>query len=362
VGIFVSSRAAIWALAATALAWWSAAAPANADERGYGAGLWVRWDSAWFLEIARNGYGRAHEQAEAFFPLYPGFVAGLGRALGDFPLAGLLVSLVACLVAFELLWRLADRFVGPQAASRSVLYLAIFPMALFLQASYSESLFLAFAVGAFLAAERDRWAVAAVAAGGALLTRSVGIAVIAGLAVLAWPSLRRLAWLLLSLAFFLAFPIVLHLQAGNALGFLNAQDAWDRSLSPEGPFGGIWDGIVVLGHRTDNFTEAHFLAVNIEDLVFLGLFLALLPLVWRRLGAAYGVYAAVALALPLTFPGGTGDFPLISLPRFGLLIFPYFIVLALLGRDERAHTAIVALSALGLGAAVVLWSTFQWVA
>jgi hypothetical protein len=122
------------------------------------------------------------------------------------------------------------------------------------------------------------------------------------------------------------------------------------------------DGVVVPGHHTHDFTEAHFLAVNIEDLVFLGLLLVLLPLIWRRMGAAYGVYAVVALALPLGFPGGTGDFPLISMPRLALLVFPIFIVLALLGRDERAHTAIVVCSALGSGAAVVLWATFQWVA
>ena len=40
-----------------------------------------------------------------------------------------------------------------------------------------------------------------------MLTRSIGLAVVAGLAVIAWPSVRRLAWLAIAPAMFAAFPI-----------------------------------------------------------------------------------------------------------------------------------------------------------
>ncbi len=361
-GVFLWTRVATWALAALAFAWYPKVSGA-AKASGYGTSLWNRWDSGWFLRIAEHGYGTDRTQAPAFFPLYPWLTGVLGRVLGHhFELAALLVSLAACFVAFELLWRLAAIRLGTDDATRTVLYLALFPMALFLQADYSESLFLACAVGAFYAAERGSFAWAAVAASGALLTRSVGIAVVAGLAVMALPELRRLAWLVLPFVTFIAFPVALHFQAGDAWAFIHTQDAWERTLSPEGPFGGIWDGFAVLGHTTDNFSHAHFLAVNIEDLVALLFFLCLLPLVWSWFGAAYGVFATVSLALPLSFPAGTGDFPLISMPRFGVLIFPFFLVLATAGRNPRTHTAIVALSALGLGVAITQWATFQWVA
>jgi hypothetical protein len=42
-------------------------------------------------------------------------------------------------------------------------------------------------------------------------------------------------------------------------------------------------------------------------------------------------------------------------------VFPFFLALAWLGRTERAHTAIVAVSALFLGVAVAQWALWQWV-
>jgi hypothetical protein len=345
---FVSTRLGIWLAAALALAWF----PRHGG--GFGTTLWVRADSSFYTDIARHGY---HGGAEpAFFPLYPTLVAGLGRLLGDYSLAGLLISLASCLVAFELLWHLAANRIGAAGATRAVLYLALFPMSVFMQAVYSESLFLALALAAFVFAERGRWPLAGTAAGLALLTRSIGVAVVVALAVMAWPHVRRLAWLALAPLLFAAFPVALHFQVGNAWAFLHAQAYWHRSWQWSGPFGGIWAGIRALWGRTDNFTEHYYLVLNIVDLAYLVPFLALLPLVWRRVGREYAVYTAVALAIPLTVPASAGgDFPLFSMPRFTLLAFPFFIALAVLGARPNFHTVIVAASSVLLGVAIVQW-------
>ncbi len=92
------------------------------------------------------------------------------------------------------------------------------------------------ALAAFLLAEARRFPLAALAAAGALLTRSAGIAVVAGIAVLAWPSVRGVAWVIGSaIVGFALFPLTLHLQTHDAWGFLHAQAQWNRSLSPAGP-------------------------------------------------------------------------------------------------------------------------------
>jgi len=355
--LFVWSRAVVWGVAALALAWFPARHGA-----AYGTGLWVRWDSGWFLRIARHGYGADPPATPAFFPLYPGVMALLGRALGGrYALAGLVVALGSCLVAFELLWRLAARHLGAEGAFRTVLYLALFPTALFLQAVYSESLYLALALAAFALAEARRWPWAAVAAALALLTRSSGVAVVAGIGVLAWPNIKALAWVAgAAVALFALFPLTLLLQTKNAWAFLHTEAQWNRHLSPAGPFGGIWDALSGLGSTPQSTSSSHALAVDLESLCFLVLFLALLPFVWRRLGPAYGVFAAVSVLLPLSFPAD--DFPLLSFPRFGVVIFPFFLVLANLGRRPRMHALIVAVSAGLLSLAVVEWVTFNWVA
>jgi hypothetical protein len=105
----------------------------------------------------------------------------------------------------------------------------------------------------------------------------------------------------------------------------------------------------------------HAAAENVQALAFLVLFIVLAVVAWRRFGAAYGLFAAVSLAIPLSYP--SSRWPLLSMPRFGLVIFPLFLALAALteGRS-RAHTAVVACSALLLGVAVVQWALWQWVA
>ena len=94
--------------------------------------------------------------------------------------------------------------------------------------------------------------------------------------------------------------------------------------------------------------------------LFLVLFAVLTVVAWRRFGAPYGLFAALSLAIPLSVP--SERWPLLSMPRFGLTIFPLFLALASLGGRPRAHTAIVAVSSLLLGVSVVQWALWQWVA
>jgi hypothetical protein len=251
-----------------------------------------------------------------------------------------------------------------------VLYLAVFPMSLFLQAVYSESLFLALSLAAFLAAERRRFGWAGVAAGLALLTRSAGLALLPALALLAWraPSRgRAFAALAIAPALFALFPLYLWWKLGDAWAFLHAQDLWHRYSTPFGPLAGIYDGVLAGVHGFQRFFDPtpgginplHHAGEDVEHLVFLLLFLPLAVLAWRRFGAVYGLYAAVSLAIPLSYP--SSRFALLSLPRFGLVIFPLFLALAAVGGRPRAHTAIVAVSALFLGVTVTQWALWQWV-
>jgi hypothetical protein len=369
--IFLWSRIAIWVAALLALAWFEPNRHPQADrwdtprlhELGAATDVWARWDSDFFLRIAEDGYDRA---SAAFFPLYPAAVGLLGRVLlGHYVLAGLAVSLAAALAAFVLLYRLAEPRLGADGARRAVLYLALFPTALFLQAVYSESLFLALALGAFLLAERDRFLAAGAVAGLALLTRPAGLALLPALALLAWRSGdrgRALAGLGVAPAAFALFPLVLWLQVGDPWAFLDAQERWQRHLSVAGPLGGIWEGIrvVVEGDTPSGAAPMHAAAVNAQGLAALVLFAGLTVVVWRRFGAPYGLFAALSLALPLSVP--SDRWPLLSLPRFGLVVFPFFLALAALGGRPRVHAAIVGCSALLLGVAVTQWALWQWVA
>jgi Dolichyl-phosphate-mannose-protein mannosyltransferase len=379
--IYLWSRLAIWAGAIFALFFFEPNRNPNADrwdtprlhDLGYATDVWARWDSDFFIRIAQNGYDDA---SAAFHPLYPAALAGLGRLFGGhYILAGLVISLLAGAGSFVLLYQLADKRLGADGARRSVLYLALFPMALFFQAVYSESLFLFLVLAAFVLAERNAFAGAGIVTGLAILTRAAGLALLPALAILAWRSRdrpRALGGLALALPVAAIYPLVLWQQLDDPFAFTDAQDRWHRHFSHAGPFGGLWDGLVagwrgleqfIVGHGTHvaGVSARHAAAENLQAAVFLLLFLWLTVVAWRRFGAPYGLYAAVSLAIPLSYP--SSRWPLLSLPRFGLVIFPFFLALAALtaGRP-RAHAAVVGLSATFLGIAVAQWALWQWVA
>ena len=387
--IFLWSRAAIWAAALFAFlvfepnrhpeaARWDD--PAVTHDLGAATDIWARWDSVFFLRIAEHGYDGLTRSATAFFPLYPATVGVLGRVFfGHYVLAGILVSLAAGLGAFVLLDRLAEPRLGAEGARRAVLYLAVFPMALFLQAVYSESLYLLFCLAAFLLAERGRFLPAGVAAGLALLTRPVGIALLPALALLAWRSRDRrgaLTRLAAGPALFAVYPLLLWRERGDPWEFLDAQGIWTRHLSQAGPLGGIWDGLragwagvqqLASGSHTHAYWPAadgtdplRVAVINLECLAALALFAVLTVVAWRRFGAPYGLFSALSLAIPLSYP--SERWPLLSLPRFGLVVFPLFMALAAIGGRPRMHVAIASISSVFLGVAVVQWALWQWVA
>jgi mannosyltransferase PIG-V len=381
--IFLWTRAAIWLAALFALLTleplrnpkagrWDD--PSLTHDLGAVTDVWARWDSVHYLRIAEHGYSAAEA---AFYPLYPGLVAGLGRAAGGHYVLGvILVSLLAAAGAFVLLERFAEERLGASGARRAALYLGLFPTALFLQAVYSESLFLLLTLAAFTLAERGRLGTAGAVAGLAILTRPAGLVVLPALILIAGRRSWRLATALPVVA---VYPLLLWRETGDPWRFAHAEGTWHRSLSPAGPFGGIWDGLragwagveqLASGSNTHVYwsavspadsTPLRAAAINLELLGFLVLFVALAVIAWRVLGAPYGLYAALSLALPLSVP--SSRWPLLSLPRFGLVVFPFFIALAWLGgRHPRANAAIIGASALLLGVFVTQWALWDWVA
>jgi hypothetical protein len=356
--------------------------PALTHDSGWVANVWARWDSVWFLRIAEHGYTHV---AAAFYPLYPLTLAGLGPVFGGhYVIAGIAVSLAAALVSFLLLQRLAEDRLGVDGSRRAVLYLAVFPMSLFLQAVYSESLFIALALGAFLLGERRRWLGAGALTGLAALTRITGFALLPALAWMAWRQppgrerRRALASLAVAPAIFSAYPLYLGLAHGDAFAFTSSQGYFNRHLSAAGPLGGIWDGLragwagirqLVSGSHTHTYWPAvpvhdtdpmRVAAVNLEALAFLVVLVWLAVAAWRRFGAPYGLFALVSLAVPLSVP--SHRWPLLSIPRFGLVLFPCFLALAAIGGRPRVHTGILVVSSIMLGVAVTQWALWQWVA
>ncbi len=317
-------------------------------------GIWSHWDGEWFLHIAQAGYVPG-EATSPFFPLYPMLVKLVAVfTFGNYLVAGGLVSLLAGLVVFIFLYQLSCFDSGSQVASRTVFYLAAFPTSFFLAACYSESVFLAATLGAFLAARKySNWSLAGVALALAVLSRNMGILLFLPLGW-EWLSQHRtnflslqtgrlrlqfqwrplfqwgtVVFVLLPLAAYGGWLIFNALTLGDPLNFVSVQSLplWNRH--PAWP----WDSIgrafqAVTRPRTGPaFREDP----NIIDLAF---WLLMLPLgflavyqTWRKaLPGSYLLYLLVSLILPLASPAAKE--PLLSYPRFALLGWPVLLALA----------------------------------
>lgn len=144
---------------------------------------WDRWDTGWYTVIAQHGYVQF---GSTFFPpLYPALIRATMPLVGGEPVAAaLVIATVAAFFVFLALYQLAERFApGGELGIPTLLVAALLPTSFFLMAGYSESLFLALALWALLAALREQWGRMAVLGALAAVTRQQGFL----LAALAFP-------------------------------------------------------------------------------------------------------------------------------------------------------------------------------
>jgi len=135
---------------------------------------WHRWDTGWYLKIAVKGYA-PDDGSIIFAPLYPALIAAARVLVGDTLLGALLVTNVCCLIYLIVFYKLALRETNsPAATHHALLALVTFPTAFYLLAGYTESPFLVFTAGVFLAARNKHWWLTAVLAACASLTRLQG--------------------------------------------------------------------------------------------------------------------------------------------------------------------------------------------
>jgi hypothetical protein len=375
-----------------------------------------RWDAAFYLSIATHAYNGA--RAAAFFPLYPIAVAAIG-VLGSTLVAGIVVSLASFAVGLYLLHRLVTLELGEEHARTAVLVLAFFPTSLFFSAIYAEGLLLALTVGAVYAARTGHWARAGVLGALAAATHNSGVLVAIPIALLYLygprtdrdpdresptaheprlqsverprrESLRKRGWeashqmrpryrarldilwvllVPLGLAAFLAY---MGIEFGDALRPLHVNSTlWHRHFELLGGLThlphALWRDLKTIANAPPNklfpATNGHYrgAASNLVDFAALILAVAATVGVVRHLPFAYCAYTIVALIVFASAPKRLE--PLLSLPRFVVVLFPLQMALARwLDQRPGRRGAWLACSGVALGALSMQFATGRWVA
>lgn len=326
--------------------------------------VWARWDAVHYLNIASQGY---YGTEMAFFPLYPVLVAILGGLTGNHLLAGLFISNLALFFGLLFFYKLVEHQYNRHVAQRAIFYVSIFPTAIFFSAVYTESLFFALTVASFYYIRERRWVLAGIVGFFAALTRVEGVLLTVPFAIewfvavrqaslpdlVRWPQERLirpavgLALIPLGLATYMAYLWVLR---GDPLYFSHVQVHWGRHFAM--PWVSVTRSVYAV-----IFTHSPLILVEQAlELAFTALMVGVLLFGFRRLRPSYTAYMALSILVPMSTSS------LMSMPRFALVLFPMFVVLALWGERHPVNNAIVAFSLPLLGLFTVLFANWYWVA
>ncbi len=341
---------------------------------------WRNWDGFWYGLIADYGYDSG-TAATAFWPLYPWSLRYLSQfGVMSYTTAGILLSNLAFLLALIVLHQLVRREFGDAVAGRTLWLLAFAPVSFYFSAMYSESFFLLFAVLAFFYALGGRYWLAGLAAALAALTRNLGLLLALPIGLLfvqqhgwdprRWPR----SWLAVGLPALgpLIFGLVLWQIWGDPLTTVEAQQGWAREQAL--PHTTIrmalnqldlaW--LSTLAHSPTwttltSFDVRHgFAESEAVDLVAFVGGVALLLLAARRLPLAYSAWCGLMMLVPLLSPSTIH--PLMSTPRFLLVLFPLTIALALVLERRAMLLGILVPSIVLCVILATQFATWYWVA
>jgi Mannosyltransferase (PIG-V) len=325
--------------------------------------VWGRWDAVHYLDIARRGY---YGTDMAFFPLYPFLIRIVGAWTGNQLIAGLLISNATFFFGLLFFYKLIEHQYNRTIAHRAIFYVSIFPTAVFFSAVYTESLFFALTVASFYYIREHKWLTAGLLGGLAALTRVEGVLLFVPYVMeafvpsgigssLASPAARTRALRIAAGALLIplglaTYMAILWVLRGDPLYFSHVQAHWNRHLAP--PWVSVWHTT----HVMLTSKVATTVAGQALELGFTALMIGVLAAGFRRLRASFTAYMALSILIPMSTAS------LMSMPRFALVLFPMFAILAIWGGKPWVNNLIVAFSLSLLGLFTVLFADWYWVA
>ena len=136
----------------------------------------------------------------------------------------------------------------------------------------------------------------------------------------------------------------------DPLYFSHVQIHWNRHFAMP------WVSVANAFHKALHATRGQVVANQLLEIAFTFLMIAVLIGGWHRLRPSYIAYMALSILVPMSTSN------LMSMPRFALVLFPMFAILARWGERPWANNVILAFSLPLLGLFTVLFADWYWVA
>ncbi|GIE97190.1 glycosyltransferase family 87 protein [Paractinoplanes rishiriensis] len=306
-------------------------------------------DVNYYVGIAEIGYADGHPDARAFYPLFPIAIWAVNFVVpGGALIAAAVVSAICAYFCLMVLYRFVDHEFGATIASRTLLYLAAFPMAYFLYHAYNSSMFLLLSIGALYAGRRGHWWLAGSLAGLAGGTRLFGLLLAAPLAYeylrqSGWNLRRAVRWEVLSFGLvplgLVAYSVYCHFALGSWRAFIDAQDAWGRYYGWPGQ--SLFEALKLTftqGPTGPGFVPTEFYLITMFEAltVLFALILVVLGFVgpWKVRRDQWFLLVASLVPIVVICSTMLEMRWLMSAPRYALEWTAAFVILARMGRHQ----------------------------
>ncbi len=290
---------------------------------------WTQWDADFFMSIAQKGYGI--ENWNGSFPLYPFLMKFVGKIfLGNYALAGFLISNIALLTGIYFLYKLIMLDYKGEIGYKTIFYLLFFPTAFFLSAVYSESLFITLTVASFYFARKGNWLLAGILGFFTAMTRLIGVLWIIPLAYEYLEQKKfRIRKIKADIFYLFLIPLgltatfwLMYLYTGDFLIYFKIQQNWHRALTL--PWISVIDA--VKGILSFSIGSLYHL-FNLFAVAFFASLIALSIVIKQR--KSYVIYSTISLIVAVSIT------KLEAVSRFVLPLFPCFITLAVFQESKR---------------------------
>lgn len=314
--------------------------------------LWSfgNFDGVHYLRIAQDGY--AYQFTQAFFPLYPILIKIVSYVtFGNFLIAALLISNASFLAGLLIFYRLVTKIYNAKIAFWSVLFLLSFPTSFYFGSVYTEGIFFLITVSAFYLFARDKILWASVIGSFASATRLIGLFLAP--ALIKNFKIKNITPLIIVPIGLVIYMIYLKLAFNNPFYFLTAQSIWgqERSTSEVILLPQVFWRYLKIFATTEGLVLANA-ALEFIATVFA---LWLLIVGAKKINRNWLIFASLAIVVPTL----TGT--LASMPRYVLMAFPMYIILAQIESRQIKILILVIFSAL-LFVTTTLFTQGYWVA
>lgn len=287
---------------------------------------WANFDGEHYLSIAQRGYENLNH---SFFPLYPLLIKILSFVKSDITLLtinGLIISNVAFLLSLLIFKQLIKLDYSDKISQLAIVALVIFPTSFYFGAVYTEGLFLFLILASFYCARVKKWWLAGVLGGLASVTRVTGIFLLPALLLEWWQQKNNklpLPIIIIPLGL-ISYMLFLYQTTGSFFTFYQELSIFGVQRS------GNFITLPQVFYRYLNMLFTVNPANTIYWTIILELIVAAMSivlLIWgyiKKIRLSYLLFSVLSFILPTL----TGSFS--SLPRYLLVIFPIFLILALL--------------------------------